>query len=80
MAELTGLASFVSPAGSLQSRGLADLRQLRPFESLKHATGMFFQAFRLLNKTTHLARLEGFEPPTHGFEVRRSIQLSYRRT
>ena len=24
-------------------------------------------------------RLEGFEPPAHGFEVRCSIQLSYRR-
>ncbi len=27
-----------------------------------------------------LARLEGFEPPTHGLEVRSSIHLSYRRS
>ncbi len=27
-----------------------------------------------------LARLEGFEPPAYGLEVRCSIQLSYRRT
>jgi hypothetical protein len=26
-----------------------------------------------------LARLEGFEPPAHGLEVRSSIHLSYRR-
>ena len=33
-----------------------------------HMAGCFF-----------LARLEGFEPPTYGLEVRCSIHLSYRR-
>ena len=31
------------------------------------------------NPTWFVARLEGFEPPTHGLEVRSSIHLSYRR-
>ena len=32
------------------------------------------------NPLIYLVRLEGFEPPTYGLEVRCSIQLSYRRT
>ncbi len=36
------------------------------------------QLFRHKPKKS-LARLEGFEPPTHGLEVRSSIHLSYRR-
>ena len=31
------------------------------------------------NYLKSLARLEGFEPPTHGLEVRCSVLLSYRR-
>ncbi len=32
-----------------------------------------------MNPTWFMARLEGFEPPTHGLEVRSSVHLSYRR-
>ncbi len=32
-----------------------------------------------MHPTWHMARLEGFEPPAHGLEVRSSIHLSYRR-
>lgn len=32
-----------------------------------------------MGKAVRLARLEGFEPPAYGLEVRCSIQLSYRR-
>ncbi len=32
-----------------------------------------------MHPTWCMARLEGFEPPTHGLEVRSSFHLSYRR-
>ena len=35
---------------------------------------------RAVNPTWCMARLEGFEPPAHGLEVRSSIHLSYRRS
>ena len=37
------------------------------------------RCMRATNPTWLVARLEGFEPPTHGLEVRSSVHLSYRR-
>ena len=48
----------------------------------KVSIAVFFVAANLGDRrpqASSVARLEGFEPPTHGLEVRCSIQLSYRR-
>ena len=44
------------------------------------STGYFLFLFFFVLLGYCLARLERFERPTHGFEARCSIQLSYRRT
>ncbi len=41
---------------------------------------LYHQAEDMIIKSiVFMARLEGFEPPAYGLEVRCSIQLSYRR-
>ena len=72
---------MLSPKGPSQTSPVAQAsRSAGVVESRRTADKAVAATWNLRPGPAPLARLAGFEPATHGLEVRCSIQLSYRRT